>query len=144
MILTRPARPGDEGAMCDILNALIAAGGTTAHQRPFDAARMRRHYLAPPGSIACTVAEVEGQVAAFQSLAWANDPDDPLPEGWASIATFATDWPECSVASTIARRSARVRRVRVPVLAARTTAARSLLLFSVPIPTASAPQRRFV
>ena len=74
--------------MCAVLNPLIAAGGSTAHRRPFDAERMLHHYLAPPMLVSCVVAEVEGRVRGFQSLVRAGDPDDPLPDGWAVIASF--------------------------------------------------------
>ncbi|MGR3499778.1 MAG: GNAT family N-acetyltransferase [Limimaricola soesokkakensis] len=84
----RPARPDDADAMCAILNPLIAAGGSTAHRRPFDATRMLQHYLAPDELVSCVVAELDGRVVGFQSLVWADDPEDPLPEGWAVIASF--------------------------------------------------------
>lgn len=84
----RPARRDDAGAMCAILNPLIAAGGSTAHRRPFDTARMRQHYLAPDELVSCVVAERDGDVVGFQSLVWADDPEDPLPEGWTVIASF--------------------------------------------------------
>ncbi|MGX9856559.1 N-acetyltransferase family protein [Limimaricola variabilis] len=74
--------------MCAVLNPLIAAGGSTAHRRPFDAERMLHHYLAPPMLVSCIVAEVEGRVRGFQSLVRAGDPDDPLPDGWTVIASF--------------------------------------------------------
>ena len=74
--------------MCAVLNPLIAAGGSTAHRRPFDAERMLHHYLAPPMLVSCVVAEVEGRVRGFQSLVRAGDPDDPLPDGWTVIASF--------------------------------------------------------
>ena len=87
----RQATPADAEALCEVINPIIAAGGTTAHRRPFDAERMRRHYIAPPRHISCTLAEEDGTVLGFQALEWA-DPDwegeGPLPEGWAIIATF--------------------------------------------------------
>ena len=86
---TRPADPGDAPAMTALLNAVIAAGGTTAHQRPFDADRMLHHYIAPASLISCIVAERDGQIVGFQSLVWPNDQEDPFPGGWAIIATFA-------------------------------------------------------
>ena len=84
----RPARLEDTDALVRILNAIIAAGGTTAHQRPFTPARMLHHYIAPEGLICCFVAEREEQVAGFQCLLWPNDVEDPFPKGWAIIATF--------------------------------------------------------
>ena len=87
----RPAVPGDAAGLCGILNDIIAAGGTTAHRRPFDAARLRRHYMAPPLGISCVVAEVGGVLTGFQSLEWCDpDWDGPgkLPADWAVVATF--------------------------------------------------------
>lgn len=80
--------------MCAILNAIIAKGGTTAHQRPFDEARMLAHYIRPPRLISCTVAEDAGRLLGFQHLEWC-DPDWPgpgkLPADWAVIASFVAD-----------------------------------------------------
>ena len=77
--------------MCRLLNAIIAEGGSTAHRTPFDEAEMRRHYIAPPLGISCTVALDGAEVVGFQALERA-DPDwpgeDKLPEGWAVIASF--------------------------------------------------------
>ena len=84
----RPAMPDDAAAMCAVLNPIIEAGGTTAHQRPFDADRMVRHYIKPDRLIACHVAMLDGQVAGFQFLGWPGG--DDLPEGWASIASFVS------------------------------------------------------
>ena len=88
MTRTRPARPADADALCDIINPIIHAGGTTAHATPFDPARMLRHYLAPPRLIACTVAEHDGVIAGFQSLVWPDEEGDIFPEGWAIIGSF--------------------------------------------------------
>jgi len=88
---TRPAAPADAEAMCAVIDPVIEAGGTTAHQSPFDAARMLHHYLAPERLISCVIAEVDGKVVGFQSLEW-SDPDwsgdDALPADWGIIASF--------------------------------------------------------
>ncbi len=90
-IRTRPATGADAGAMCALLNAVIAEGGTTAHQRPFDEARLVGHYISPPRSVSCTVAEDGGAILGFQALEWC-DPDwrgpGRLPPDWAVIASF--------------------------------------------------------
>lgn len=91
MITTRPARPDDADALCVLLNAIIETGGTTAHQTPFDAARMIRHYLAPSGLVSCTVAEDAGRIVGFQTLVWPDEDGDPFPEGWAIIASFVAE-----------------------------------------------------
>ena len=87
----RPAIPADAGALAALLNQIIKTGGTTAHLNPFDGPRLLNHYLAPPLAISCTVTEVGGTIAGFQSLEW-SDPDWPgperLPADWALIASF--------------------------------------------------------
>jgi L-amino acid N-acyltransferase YncA len=90
-VIVRPALAGDAQAMCDVINPIIAAGGTTAHRHPFDAERMRAHYIAPPRAISCLVALEAGAVLGFQALEW-SDPDwpgeAPLPADWAVVASF--------------------------------------------------------
>ncbi|MEZ5912806.1 MAG: GNAT family N-acetyltransferase [Paracoccaceae bacterium] len=80
--------------MAELLNAIIARGGTTAHQRPFDAERMRAHYIAPALGISCHLAEVGGRLAGFQALEWC-DPDwqgpGKLPADWAVVASFVAE-----------------------------------------------------
>ncbi len=87
-MIIRDATAADAAQMTAILNEIIALGGTTAHQRPFDEDRMLHHYIAPPDPLSCQVAEDDGTVLGFQYLGWATDPDDPMPEGWAIIASF--------------------------------------------------------
>ena len=91
MIVCRPARASDAGAMCAIINPLIEAGGTTAHRTAFDPETMLAHYQAPPNGISCAIAFVSGKAAGFQALKRA-DPDyggdAPLPDSWGYIATF--------------------------------------------------------
>ena len=87
-MIVRQAEPRDASAMCDLLNRIIALGGTTAHQTPFDTTRMQNHFIAHPHGISCHVAEIENQIAGFQSLEWAKGDDDPMPSGWAIIASF--------------------------------------------------------
>lgn len=79
----RAAVSGDATQMCKLLNTVIAAGGTTAHQTPFEAERMRDHYIAPPRLISCHVAISNGRLSGFQFLG-----TDEEREGWAIIATF--------------------------------------------------------
>ena len=90
MVLTvRAARPSDAAAMAELLNEIIAAGGTTAYEEPFDAAMMDLHYISGPEVVCCSVAENDGRLVGFQGLFWPHDPVDPFPPGWAIIATFA-------------------------------------------------------
>ena len=74
--------------MAELINAIIAIGGTTAHEDPFDAAAMDANYISADGSIACFVAEDSSDLLGFQSLAHPY-PDDPMPPGWSTIGTFA-------------------------------------------------------
>lgn len=87
-VVTRGATASDAEAMTGILNRIIEAGGTTAHQSPFDPERMRRHYISPANIVFCTVAELDGRVVGFQSLVWPDAEGQPFPEGWAIIASF--------------------------------------------------------
>lgn len=77
--------------MCALLNEIIAIGGTTAYEAPFDPARMTTDYILNDRLISITVAELEGDLAGFQSLSWpdpGHDGPDSLPPNWAYIATF--------------------------------------------------------
>ena len=90
MALTvRPARRADAAAMADLINAIIAIGGTTAYEDAFDAASMDAAYISLPQLVSCFVAEDDSRIVGFQGLMRSFDPDDPLPDGWATIGTFA-------------------------------------------------------
>lgn len=78
----RPAVAGDAPQMVTLLNAIIAAGGTTAHETPLSVENMRAHYIAPPSLISCHVAITNGRLSGFQLLKWDKR------EGWAIIASF--------------------------------------------------------
>ncbi len=56
---------------------------------PFDAARWMPAIYSLPQLVSCFVAEVDGRIDGFQGLMRSFDPDDPLPDGWATIGTFA-------------------------------------------------------
>ena len=87
----RTARQDDANAMADLLNAIIAIGGTTAHRDPFDAPGIVEGFIAHKRGISCFVAMEEAQLLGFQSLEWC-DPDwpgdEPLPADWALVATY--------------------------------------------------------
>lgn len=87
-VLIRPATPDDAQDLIGVINPIILAGGTTAHQTPFDTARIIRHYITPPLLISCITAEMDGQAVGFQSLVWPDDEGDGFPDGWAIIASF--------------------------------------------------------
>jgi GNAT superfamily N-acetyltransferase len=88
-IHVRPATSADAAAMADLINVIIAIGGTTAYEDPFDAGSIDAAYISLPELVSCFVAEVDGALAGFQGLMRSFDPDDPLPDGWATIGTFA-------------------------------------------------------
>ena len=89
MILTvRRATVEDAAEMAALLNEIIAIGGTTAYEEPFDRQSMIAAYVAAPNLISCTVAEEDRSLLGFQGL-FRPSLDDPMPAGWAFIATFA-------------------------------------------------------
>lgn len=85
----RPATHHDAAAMAELINAIIAVGGTTAYEEPFDAASMDAAYVSLPELVSCFVADTQGDIVGFQGLMRSFDPGDPLPDGWATIGTFA-------------------------------------------------------
>lgn len=87
-MIIRPAVVGDAADLTLVLNAIIAAGGTTAHQSLFNEDSMLHHYIAPNALISCQVAEIDGKVLGFQWVGWPDADNDVMPEGWAIIASF--------------------------------------------------------
>src|SRR5580704_15225005 len=61
-LTTRPATANDATAMAALLNEIIAIGGTTAYEEPFDSESMDHHYVSARNLIACTVAEQDGEL----------------------------------------------------------------------------------
>lgn len=74
--------------MAELINVIIGIGGTTAYEEPFDAASMDAAYISLPQLVSCFVAEDGGRIFGFQGLMRSFDPDDPLPDNWATIGTF--------------------------------------------------------
>ncbi len=87
-MIIRPAQPSDAKDMVALLNQIIAVGGTTAHQEPYDEDKMLHHYIAAEGLISCQVAEIEGKVLGFQWIRWADPVQDSAPKDWGIIASF--------------------------------------------------------
>ena len=85
----RYATREDAAEMAELINTIIAIGGTTAYEEPFDEAAMDAAYISLPELVSCFVAETDGEIVGFQGLMRSFDPDDPLPDGWATIGTFA-------------------------------------------------------
>ncbi len=80
----RHATPDDVPGMTEVLNAVIALGGTTAHETPKSEAQVRRDYVDGPDVLSSVVAEENGQVIAWQSVGlWDGDPH---------IGSFAAPW----------------------------------------------------
>lgn len=92
-LTVREAARSDAAALAEILNAVIALGGTTAHRGPFDAERIIQAFLAPERFLSCFAALDESGVVGFQALEWV-DPDFPgerrLPADWAIISTYVS------------------------------------------------------
>lgn len=86
-MIIRQATPADGDEMTTLLNAIIAKGGTTAHETPYDREKMIADYIAAKRKISCHVADING-VVGFQFLAW---PKRPIDDGWAIIASFVAD-----------------------------------------------------
>lgn len=90
MITTRAATPDDAPALAALLNAIIAAGGTTALETPFSAGGFAETFITGDKCLACIVAVApDASLAGFQVLAreaW-------LPDGWADIGSFARPEP---------------------------------------------------
>lgn len=87
MTLTvRPVAADDAPALAELLNAVIAVGGTTALEEPFTPERLAETYLTGPDVHCCFVAEDEdGTLLGFQTLVQ----DPKLSDDIGDIATFA-------------------------------------------------------
>lgn len=85
-ITIRRAGPLDARPLAELLNEVIAAGGTTAMTRPVDAEDLRDWITRCPDRAAWHLAEDDsGEVMGFQWI----EPAEYLPEDAAEIATFA-------------------------------------------------------
>jgi L-amino acid N-acyltransferase YncA len=85
-IVVRPAEAADAEPLSELINAIIARGGTTALQEPFTPGKLNWIYLTGPDVICCFVAvDAEtGALAGFQTLGvWPG-----LGEGLGDIGTF--------------------------------------------------------
>jgi L-amino acid N-acyltransferase YncA len=83
----RAVREDDAAELADLLNAIIARGGTTALEEPFTAARLAGTYLTGAKVISCVVAQdgATRRLEGFQTLV--REPDLPADVG--DIGTFA-------------------------------------------------------
>ena len=69
-MIVRPAVPSDAPAMADVLNRIIAIGGTTAHQVPKSDETVCRDYIDGPDCLTSVVAEEDGRVIGWQAIGW--------------------------------------------------------------------------
>ena len=74
-MITRLATPVDAVGMTTLLNAVIAKGGTTAHETPMTAADVREYFIDGSDVRSSIIAEDEGQIIGWQSVGqWKGDP----------------------------------------------------------------------
>ena len=86
----RKADPDDARELSEILNEIIAIGGTTAIETPLSPEEFADWFITGEWPLACHVAETGSGLAGFQSLSLYGNP----PKGWADIATFARQNPK--------------------------------------------------
>lgn len=73
-MIVRSATPADATAMTAILNAVIALGGTTAHEHPKSPDQVRQDYIDGPDVLSSVVALTDGRVVGWQSVNhWRNE-----------------------------------------------------------------------
>jgi L-amino acid N-acyltransferase YncA len=86
-IEVREARRGDAAALTELLNAIIARGGTTALEDPYTPERFAEAYIDGPDVHCCFVAvdPATGRLEGYQSLGRSRD----LPAEVGDIGTFA-------------------------------------------------------
>lgn len=81
----RPVAAADAAELAELLNAIIARGGTTAWETPFTPDHLRDAYLIGPTVHCCFVADGDGVLLGFQTLGTQGF----LPPEIGDIATFA-------------------------------------------------------
>lgn len=67
-MIIRPATAQDAAAMADLLNRIIAIGGTTAHETAKSPQTIRHDYIDGPHTCTCVVAEDAGRILGFQAV----------------------------------------------------------------------------
>lgn len=96
----RDVAHADAAELTELLNAIIAKGGTTSLEEPFTTAQLDRAYLSGPDVLCCFVAVdvATGRIEGFQTLGrYPNLPDDV-----GDIGTFARpDGTQRGVGSTL-------------------------------------------
>lgn len=86
-IAIRPVTSADAPELAELLNGIIARGGTTALQKPFTPGPLDETYLTGPDVLSCFVAVdgASGQLEGFQTLIR----EAHLPADWGDIGTFS-------------------------------------------------------
>jgi len=87
VISVRPVSSSDAAELAELLNAIIARGGTTALETPYTPEHLDEVYLTGPDVLCCFVAvdEATGRIEGFQTLGRA----DHLDADWGDIGTFS-------------------------------------------------------
>ncbi len=85
----RPAAPEDAAELADLINEIIAIGGTTAWQTKFTPETFVEHYIAGPDCLSCFVAQTD-RLYGFQALGRNKE----LPADWGDIDSFARTQPK--------------------------------------------------
>ncbi len=86
-LVVRPVTDADAPALAQLLNAIIARGGTTSLQTPFTPEQLAYAYLTGPRVISSFIAcdRESGEALGFQILTR----ESYIPENWGDIGTFA-------------------------------------------------------
>jgi L-amino acid N-acyltransferase YncA len=71
-VIVRPAMSEDAAGMAAVLNAVIALGGTTAHEVPKTVTEVRTGYVTGPDVLSAVVCEDAGTIIGWQSVEMYN------------------------------------------------------------------------
>lgn len=69
-MIVRTARPEDAAQMAEILDRIVAIGGTTAHETPRTADPVRDRHVTGPDVLSSFVAESGGQMVGRPAVEW--------------------------------------------------------------------------
>ncbi|MBA3909615.1 MAG: GNAT family N-acetyltransferase [Rhodobacter sp.] len=69
-MIVRIATSSDSGDMASLLNEVIAAGGTTAHETPMTASVVREHFVDGRDVLSSVVAVDGDAIIGWQSVGW--------------------------------------------------------------------------
>jgi L-amino acid N-acyltransferase YncA len=72
-MIVRKSGPADAVGMAALLNEVIAAGGTTAHETPMTTEVVREHYIDGRSVRSSVLAEQDGALIGWQSVGWWQD-----------------------------------------------------------------------